>query len=356
MRSYLDDVDFETIKGRFEAFWNGELVDGPLMHIEAPRGKRVKIEFNTPEDMAERWTNSNYILKKAESYLENTVFLGDALPWYWPNLGPNSMTAFLGGTLTFLDESTSWLFPFVEDLSTYEPRLDETNCWWRTMNGLLDSLCEVAEGRFLVGIPDIHYGGDSLAAAIGTTNLIRGIYRQPDEVKRLVGEINDVCLKVFDIYYKKISRVQEGSITWIPAYSKGKYFALQDDFTGFLSERAFSDFFLEEDVVRISKYLDDSFFHLDGPMALGNLNTLLQVESLNGIQWVPGAGAEPMSKWIEVCNKVLDAGKCLQISCAPSEVRFLLTKLRHRGLFISTYCGSEKEAIDLLKMVEDCRE
>jgi len=356
MRSYLDDVDFETIKGRFEAFWNGELVDGPLMHIEAPREKMVKIEFNTPEDMAERWTNCDYILKKAESYLENTVFLGDALPWYWPNLGPNSMTAFLGGTLTFLDESTSWLFPFVGDLSTYEPRLDESNYWWRTMNDLLDSLCDVAEGHFLVGIPDIHYGGDSLAAAIGTTNLIRGIYRQPDEVKRLVREVNAVCLKVFDLYYDKISHVQTGSITWIPAYSKGKYFALQDDFTGFLSVRAFRDFFLEEDVVRISRYLDNSFFHLDGPMALGNLDALLHVESLNGIQWVPGAGAEPMSKWIEVCNKVLDAGKLLQISCSPSEVRFLLTKLRHRGLFISTYCGSEREAIDLLKMVEVSRE
>lgn len=356
MRSYLDDVDFEAIKGRFEAFWNGEIVDRPLIHIEAPRGKRVKIDYRTPEDMIERWTSCDHILQKAESYLENTVFLGDAIPWYWPNLGPNSMTAFLGGTLTFLDESTSWLFPFVDDISTYEPKLDESNYWWRTMNDLLDSLCEVAKGRFLVGIPDIHYGGDSLAAAIGTTKLIRGIYHQPDEVKRLVGEINDICLKVFDLYYGKISRIQAGCITWIPAYSKGKYFALQDDFTGFLSVRAFRDFFLEEDVVRISKNLDNSIFHLDGPMALGNLDSLLQVESLNGIQWVPGAGAEPMSKWIEVCDKVLNAGKCLQISCAPSEVRFLLTKLRHRGLFISTYCGSEREAINLLKMVERNRE
>jgi len=355
MRSYLDDVDFEGIKQRFESFWKGEMVDRPLISIEAPSEKRAKIDIPTPQSMEGRWTNVEYALAKAESYLENTIFLGDALPFYWPNLGPNSMTAFLGGNLMFLDESTSWLPPFLGDLSEYEPRLDESNYWWRLMNDLLDSICAMAEGRFLVGIPDIHYGGDSMAAAVGTRNLIRALYCQPDEVKRLAREITDICLKVFDTYYDKISRIQSGCITWIPAYSRGKYFALQDDFTGFLSAKAFGEFFLEEDIIRISRYLDHSIFHLDGPMALGNLETLLRVDSLNGIQWVPGAGAEPMSKWIGVCSRVLNAEKCLQISCAPNEVQCLLSKLKHKGLFISTYCGSEKEAHDLLKLVERYR-
>ena len=77
---------------------------------------------------------------------------------------------------------------------------------------------------------------------------------------------------VFNTYYKKISRVQKGSITWIPAYSKGKYFALQDDFSGLVSPKMFQEFFLEQQV-RISKQLDNSIFHLDGPVALGNLSS-----------------------------------------------------------------------------------
>jgi hypothetical protein len=276
--------------------------------------------------------------------------LGDAVPWYWPNLGPNSFTAFLGGDLTFLDESTSWLFPFIDDLSRYEPRLDKNGKWWKIMDEQLNSLCKIARDRFLIGIPDIHYGGDSLAAAFGTRNLVKSIYLEPEIVKSLVKKLADLCIQVFDHYYGKISRIQRGCITWIPAYSKGKYFALQDDFTGLLSPRLFEELFLEDDVVRLSKYLDNSIFHLDGPMALGNLDALLKVEPLDGIQWVPGAGAEPMSKWVDVCNKVLSAGKCLQISCSPEEVRFLLSKLRHEGLFISTSCGSEKEARSLLKL------
>ncbi|MBO3803130.1 MAG: hypothetical protein JTT11_04545 [Candidatus Brockarchaeota archaeon] len=352
LRSYLDEVDFETIKQRFEAFWNREPLETPLLHITAPRSEQVAV--NVPDDIEERWTNVDYVLRKAEAYLDNTVFMGDAVPWYWPNLGPNSFTAFLGGNLTFLDETTSWMPPFISNLSEYEPEFDESSKWWRIMDAQLDSLCEIARDRFLIGIPDIHYGGDSLAAAFGTANLVRSLYVEPETVRVLVEKLAGICIQVFDRYYRKISRVQKGCITWIPAYSKGKYFALQDDFTGLLSPKMFKELFLEEDVERIARYLDNSIFHLDGPMALGNLDALLQVDALDGIQWVPGAGAEPMSKWIGVCNKILGAGKCLQISCSPQEVPFLLSKLKHEGLFISTSCGSEREGRILLKNAAKC--
>jgi len=59
-----------------------------------------------------------------------------------------------------------------------------------------------------------------------------------------------------------------------------------------------------------------------------------------------------MSEWIDVCSKVLNAGKCLQISCEPEEVQFLLSKLKHEGLLLSIRCRTEKEAHSVLKVVE----
>jgi len=351
MNSYLDEVEFERIKERFEAFWDREVIDRPLIRIIAPRVKMKKIEIPKPKIMEERWTKIEYIIRKAELELESTLFLGDAIPFCMPNLGPDSFTAFLGAELVFRSEETSWAEPFLEDLSGYEPVLREDNKWWRIMNDLLDAFCEVSEGRFMIGIPDIHYGGDSLVATVGAQRLIRCLFTQPDEVKRLIRKLTDICLRVFDRYYEKISRVQDGSITWIPAYSSGRFFALQDDFSGLVSPRMFEEFFVEEQEI-ISKHLDNSIFHLDGPMALGNLDRLLQIESLDGIQWVPGAGAKPMSEWLDVCRRVLDADKCLQISCEPNEVDFLLSNLNHKGLFISTYCRSEKEAWEVLKIAE----
>jgi len=351
MRSHLEEVDLETIKQRFDAFWKREIVDRPMIYVTAPREKRKRMEFPVPKNIEERWTNMEYIISKMEYSLENTLFLGDAIPSYWPNIGPNSFTAFLGGNLVFKDETTSWVAPFVEDLSEYNPVLDEDNKWWKFMNNLLDAVCELAEGNFLVGIPDLHYGGDSLEAALGARKLIRYLFHEPEKVKRLIDKLTDICISVFESYYEKISRVQKGSITWIPAYSRGRYFALQDDFSGFVSPKMFREFFSVEQE-RLAKHLDNSFFHLDGPMALKNLDILLEIEALDGIQWVPGAGAKPMSEWVDVCAKVLNAGKCLQIGCMPSEVEFLLSKLKHEGLLITTHCGTEKEARSLLKIIE----
>ena len=352
MRSYLEEVDYEAIKERFDAFWEKEILDRPLICITAPRKKQRKVDFPVPESLEERWTNVEYVLKKMELHLENTLFLGDAIPWYWPNLGPNHFTACIGGDLVFTDETTSWVEPFIEDLSEFDPVLDRKSKWWRIMDDLLDAMCELAEGNFLVGIPDLHYGGDSLSAALGPQNLVRCFFQKRDTVKRLIKTLTDLCIEMFDSYYGKISRGQEGSITWIPAYSRGRYFALQDDFSGFLSPDMFREFIVEQEVERISRYLDNSIFHLDGPLALGNLDILLDVDSLDGIQWVPGAGAEPMSRWVDVCSKILDAGKCLQISCEPHEVEFHLSRLKHEGPLLATHCNAEREARSLLKMVE----
>jgi len=353
MKSYLEEVDFETIKQRFDAFWERKVLDRPLIYITARRQKQEEIRLPTLKSIEERWTNVEYVLKRTESHLRNTLFLGDALPCYWPNLGPDHFTACLGGNLAFRDEETSWAEPFRLDLSGYDPVLDINCRWWKIMNELLDSLCQVGEGNFLLGIPDLHYGGDSLVATVGAQRLVRHLFQEPEEVKRLINRLTDVCIAMFESYYEKISRVQKGSITWIPAYSRGRYFALQDDFSGLVSPRMFREFFLQEQET-LSRYLDNSIFHLDGPMALGNLDILLQMEALDGIQWVPGAGAEPMSRWVDVCRKVLDGGKCLQIGCTPNEVEFLLSKLKHEGLFISTNCSTEREARNLLRIVERC--
>jgi len=292
MRSYLEEVDFETIRQRFDAFWEREILDRPLVQVTAPRARQKKRDFPVPESMVERWINIDYVLNRMELRLENTLFLGDAIPFYMPNLGPDSFTAFLGADLKFKSEETSWAEPFLEDLSGYEPALEEGNKWWKIMNDLLDAVCEAAKGRFLVGIPDLHYGGDSLVAMVGAQRLIRFLFTKPEEVRRLIRRLTEICCVIFNRYYERISRVQKGSITWIPAYSRGRYFALQDDFSGLVSPSMFEKFFVEEQET-LSRLLDNSIFHLDGPMALSNLDRLLEIDSLDGIQWVPGAGAKP---------------------------------------------------------------
>lgn len=348
MKPYLEEIDFEKIKQRFDAFWEKRIIDRPMIAITAPRKETKKRDFPVPDTIDGRWTDIEYIIKRTELSFENRIYLGDAIPSFWPNIGPDSFTAYLGGELTFKDDHTSWVRPFIDDISQYKPVFHENNRWWRFMCDLMDAACEVSEGNFLVGIPDLHGGGDSLVAALDAGKLAMDLYDKPDEVKRVMKTLTDIYIQIYDLYYQKVSRVQEGSITWIPAYSRGKYVALQNDFSGLVSPQMFEEFFLYEDVVVLSQHMDNCIYHLDGPIALGNLDYLLEVETLDGIQWVPGAGAPPMREWVEVCSRILDSGKCLQISCASGDVEFLLSKLKHEGLFIITYCGTEEEARKIL--------
>jgi len=342
------------IQKRFDAFWRREVLDRPVVQIAAPRKEQKQPDFAVPDTTLGRWLDIEYQVKAHELAVENTLYLGDAFPSYYPNLGPDSFTAFLGAELRFVDDLTSWVVPFVDDLSEWEPSLDPRNRWWRLMLEMMDATCQAGRGRYLVGIPDLHGGGDALAAARHPDRLALDLYDKPGEVKRLMRRMTQIYIEVYDAYLARTSRVQKGSTTWLPVYSRGRYNALQNDFSGLSSPAMFREFFLE-DIVRLAEYLDNSIYHLDGPIALGNLDDLLSIEALDGIQWVPGAGAKPMSEWVKVCRRVLEAGKCLHITCAPAEVELLLSQLPHGGLCIRTGCSSEEEARTLLRKVQSAR-
>ncbi|MGV9141925.1 MAG: hypothetical protein ACOC1X_03205, partial [Promethearchaeota archaeon] len=78
----------------------------------------------------------------------------------------------------------------------------------------------------------------------------------------------------------------------------------------------------------------------DGPGQLVHLDDLLSEPSINGIQWVPGAGEEPAEseKWMPVYQKIQDAGKNLiidnPIDTGSKEVTKLYKKLDPKGLIM----------------------
>jgi hypothetical protein len=349
----LTSIDFENLQARFDAYWRRESLGRPLVAITCPMDDRREPDFPVPDTVEGRWTDIEYQCDHAQWEARNTVYLGDAFPMFWPNVGPDSFTAYLGADLQFLDDQTSWVRAFVDDLADYTPTFDRSNRWWQHMCDLLDALCEVAAGKFLIGIPDLHGGGDSLAAVRHPDKLALDLYDKPDQIKRIMPLLTDIYKDVFDEYYRLISRVQEGSSTWVPAYSRGKYTALQNDFSGLIAPEMFAEFFLPYDIVELSRHLDNSLYHLDGPAALGNLPYLLRAEELDGIQWEPGVADRPMSRWVDVCRRILDAGKCLQIATESDVVMQLLAELPPGGLFISTACDTEARGRDLFRQIQE---
>ena len=46
---------------------------------------------------------------------------------------------------------------------------------------------------------------------------------------------------------------------------------------------------------------------------VGNLDILLAIPNLRGIQWIPGAGQPPADEWLDVLKRIRTAGKLCQV-------------------------------------------
>ncbi len=97
---WIPDRQLSASLARHEAFWRGELTEGPLLWVTVA-GARPGMPPRAPATDEQQWTDVQYLVEKAEDSLARTYFAGDALPIYAPWLGPDQFAAFLGGDLSF---------------------------------------------------------------------------------------------------------------------------------------------------------------------------------------------------------------------------------------------------------------
>jgi hypothetical protein len=101
-------------------------------------------------------------------------------------------------------------------------------------------------------------------------------------------------------------------------------------------------------------WLDYSLYHLDGTAAIRHLDALLEIESLNAIEFTPEPtvpqGGSP--RWVPMYRKILAAGKSVQaIQMTPEEVVPLLDAVGGKGMFIMTEARTEDDARRLEEQV-----
>ena len=348
--------DWEQAKQRMEAWWVGEVLDRPCLQVTAPKPgwqERLRRAAERPADISlERWwTDVELILERERCRLEGTFFGGEAFPLFNPNLGPDIFAAFLGSPLRFVDTTTNWADPAFaswEEAPTF--RLDRSNRWWQLMQALLRAASEAGEGRWITGVPDTHAGADALSALRGTDLLCLDFYDRPEQVRQALRQIDSVTKEVYEAYFAILQPQRHGSSSgWLPAWHHGRANAVQCDFIALISPAIMREFVLPSILAEL-ECLDRAVFHLDGPGAIVHLETLLELPQIQAIQWVPGAGNEPMTRWIPLLQRIQDAGKGLHLSCTPEEVPVLLSELRPQGLLLHTSTATVEQAQDLLQL------
>jgi hypothetical protein len=332
--------DWEETKARFEAWWAGEVVDRVALAVTAPRRAA---NLPRPRDDEAKYRDADFLIRFYEEAFSATYFGGEAAPAPLLMLG----WAAWGCPVHFRPE-TVWMDPILgpeDDLGAY--RFNWSNRGWVELQELTRRLAEAARGEYLLALAPLLPPGDALSSYLGPDQLCVDLLERPEQVRALYRHAIGVWKGMCERQWEVIGAAEQGYVCWLNLWSPTPHSTLQADFSCLISKRLFDDFVAPE-VDELSRWLDHSMYHLDGPGARQHLETLLSLPKLGGIQWTPGAGNPGAMHWMPMLKRVQAAGKLLHIALAPNEVEAALGELRPEGLFIRTGCSSEEEAKELL--------
>ncbi|MFH1009557.1 MAG: hypothetical protein V1800_18945 [Candidatus Latescibacterota bacterium] len=349
--------DWESTQERFKAWWQGEDLVACVM---APREKPA-IAVSAPPPPAnpgEKWLDTAYRMADAEYAFANTLFAGESFPYFDPSIGPGNLAIMLGSRPDY-KFNTVWFESCMSDPEACPPlAYDPESEGVKAQMAVIAAGLEKAKGRFLVGMPDLIENIDILASLRGTENFLLDLVVRPDFVKEKVSEINQVFFQAFDRIYPLIKDEKNGNASasfriWGP----GKTSKVQCDTAAMISPAMFAEFVVPA-LTEQCEWLDYSLFHLDGTQCIVQLDNLLAIESLDAIQWIPQSGrpqgGDPM--WHAMYRRILEGGKSVQaVGVRPEEVVPLLDAVGPKGMFIMVGAKSERDAEDILKMIEPYR-
>ena len=137
--------DFEDVLNRYEAWWDCEIADRPLvsMSFPQPQARRVEVPIKEHKTLRERWMDTEHLVARTDARLRNTVYYADSLPVAWPNLGPEIFSAFYGCEMVY-GESTAWSKPILADWSDKSLealRLDKNAFYFRKVTEMTHAIC-----------------------------------------------------------------------------------------------------------------------------------------------------------------------------------------------------------------------
>jgi hypothetical protein len=315
MEINFSEERWQKVKDTYSLWWEGKL-GRPIIPVEL-----TGLEVNRPLPSAPLLSQATCadlsyspeeIVDRIDYDLSSRMYLGDAFPYI--NLdcfGPGVVAAFAGAKL---DNSSGrvWFHP-AKDLPISELHLeyDSDNIWLKRVKDVYIAGMEKWKGQVLLGMPDLGGTMDILSSFRPGEELLYDLYDEPDEVKRVIGEIHELWHKFYQELEALLKPVNPGYTDWGRIYSDRPCYMLQCDFAYMISPSMFDEF-VKNELSDSCKRMHRSFYHLDGKGELPHLDSILSIKELTGVQWVPGDGNPPCECWPEVYKKIYSSGKKIQ--------------------------------------------
>lgn len=339
--------DFEDVRQRWSAFWKDENTR-PLVHIVLPKEGVEPVPH--PPYLTGRDGNFKPVIDQLLAYADTHDFLGEAIPYFTLEWGPNTFSSYLGADLVFIS-GTSWAVPFVEDWDDEEIRFRRDSYWWQLTVDMIHVLRPRCDGKLLINPPTLVANLDCLAAIRGIDKLLIDLIKSPDKVKRALDQVCNAHTEVLEAYAQLLDFDIYGSINVEGLYTTGRQSRPQCDMSCMISRKMFREFVVPC-LEREAADVDAMHYHLDGPGAIHHLEALCEIEGLDVISWVPGSGEAQTQDWTTLHKKIDDLGKGQTLGASHEDIKRLWREYKSRKLFFYTTAASKSEAEDFLAELE----
>lgn len=352
----IENKNIKNTKKRLTRWWNNEETDRPCIGFNYPfYGKNISsvselMEFFIPFCLAKHPDGIKQCMDKFEELKEKIYSGGDNLYSYRPNYGAGCTAAMFGVEPEYQEGSdkygimskTVWFraeIPPHKIISHLDnTKLNEDNEWYSRYLRVTEYAAKRANGNYAVAILDLGGILDVLSSLMGPQNLILTMKRNPEIVDEACSLLLDKILILYDNLQGIIDQYCEGSDSWLNLWCPTHYYPVQCDFAAMLNPDWFKRFALPY-IKKQAEHMDHAIYHLDGENQITHLDDLLELDCLDGIQWVPGAGKEITAsfEWMPLYDKIQDANKKVVLNAFedPTLITEFYEKLESDLLFIT---------------------
>ena len=305
---------WDTIRKNFNTWWKNKL-DRPIVQYRVPGRDPGRPCPDAPsasqENCHDLSISADDLIDRLDYDLSCFTFLGDDFPSIKLNFfGPVVLAAMSGADI---DNSSGkcWYHPKEFPIQEIHLKYNPDNRWLNRLRDICRAAIKRWQGQVLVQMPVLGGNFDSLACFMSTEDLLIALYDYPEEVFRLLDEEHNLFFRYYDEFNELLTPWNPGYSDWSNIYSEKPNYILQSDFSYMISPELF-DKYVKPGLTASVKRINNSFYHLDGVGELPHLDSILTIEELCGVQWIPGAGRPQICEWPEVLQKIVLSGKKLQ--------------------------------------------
>jgi len=386
--------DWNAVKERYDAWWEGRLDRGPILKVfvparvgppaapedtpyavdpqwfedaqwealkygMAPSPLYVGLDNATPaSDLKRYWTDIPSRLQLYRRCVSRANLYGDAFRLFFPDFGSTMVASFLNDR----EEPHYGNRSIVNDYSTPLGSLQEVEAllkkpppsrWWGFCQDFIIQALNCLGPNVAIAFPNLGGALDILASLRGTQQMLMDLVLEPEMVKRVEMAISHVWRRCYEDLYRLLTHAgQQGTTSWVGMWSSKRSFPIQCDIAVMISPDMFQEFAVPSLRLQAGALEHCIFhFHHEGSRSRPILDHLLDMEEVQAIQWSIGVEDPPDGdpSWLPIYRRITERGKGLELLNVPPErVGWLVDNLPAGRLAMNVVCESGDQAQDIL--------